>query len=232
MPQTAQYDPTRRDRVFLVLAGIFLTHALLGELIGGKLFTAWGWVMSIGVVPWPVVFVTTDLVNEYYGEKAVRQLTLLAIGLIVYTFAVLAICMQVTAADISPVSDGAFIEVFGQSMWIIAGSIVAFAISQLLDAKVFVMLRSRTQGRSLWLRAVGSTVISQLIDTFVINSIAFGLPGRLDGGEVVELSITNYGYKFLIALGTLPVIYAGHGIMDRYLRGDATATKKAIEDQS
>lgn len=235
---TGHHDPSRRERVFVVLAGIFITHALLGELVGGKLLTAWGWVMSIGVIPWPVVFVTTDLVNEYYGPKAVRRLTLLAIGLIVYTFLLLAICMQVTAADISPVSDAAFTEVFGQSMWIIVGSIVAFAISQLLDAGVFAFLRTRTAGRLLWLRAVGSTVVSQLIDTFVINSIAFGLPGKLDSGEVVELSVTNYGYKFLIALATLPVIYAGHGIMDRYLRGDrsdrgdARAKSTQTESQS
>jgi uncharacterized integral membrane protein (TIGR00697 family) len=128
--------------------------------------------------------------------------------------------MQVTAAGISPVTDAAFDMVFGQSMWIIAGSLVAFASSQLLDAVVFVLLRRRTGPRLLWLRAVGSTVISQLIDTFIINGIAFGLSGRLDGAQVLELSVTNYGYKFLIAVGTLPVIYAGHGVMDRYLRGD------------
>jgi len=215
-------EPSRRDRVFLVLAGIFITHALLGELIGGKLFTAWGWVMSIGVIPWPVVFVTTDLVNEYFGPKAVRRLTLLAMGLIVYTFALLFVCMQVTAADISPVSDAAFDAVFGQSSWIIVGSLVAFAISQLIDAAVFVALRKRTGERLLWARAVGSTIVSQLIDTFVINGIAFGVSGKLTSMQVVELSATNYGYKFLIAIATMPVIYAGHGLMDRYLRGDGS----------
>jgi uncharacterized integral membrane protein (TIGR00697 family) len=217
-----QYDPSRRERVFLVLAGIFLTHAILGELIGGKLFTAAGYVISIGVIPWPVVFITTDLVNEYYGPQAVRRLTILAIALILYVFVLLFICMQVPAATISPVDDGSFHVVFGQSMWIIAGSLIAFAVSQLLDAHIFVFARKYTDGRLLWLRAVGSTVISQLIDTFVINSIAFGLGGQLDGTEVVELSLTNYTYKFLIALATLPLIYLGHGLIDRYFfRSDA-----------
>lgn len=206
--------------MFLVLAGVFITHALLGELIGGKLFVFSGWVMSIGVLPWPIVFVTTDLVNEYYGPKAVRRLTFLAVALIIYTFLLLAVCMQVTAADISPVDDASFNRVFGQSMWIIVGSLVAFVLSQLIDAAVFVFLRERTRGKLLWARAVGSTVISQLIDTFVINSIAFGLPGKLSSGEVVELSVTNYGYKFLVALLTLPIIYLGHGAMDRYLAGE------------
>jgi len=216
-----EHAPSRRDRVFLVLAGIFITHALLGELIGGKLFTAWGWVMSIGVIPWPVVFVTTDLVNEYYGPRAVRRLTLMTVGLIVYAFVLLLVCMQVTAAGISPVSDAAFDMVFGQSMWIIVGSLVAFALSHMLDAMVFVVLKKRTGERLLWLRAVGSTIFSQLVDTFVINGIAFGLSGKLTSGQVVELSVTNYGYKFLIAVATVPVIYAGHGLMDRYLRGEA-----------
>lgn len=221
MSSNAAHDPSRRDRVFLVLAGIFITHALLGELIGGKLIVVYGWTMSIGVIPWPAVFVTTDLVNEYYGPKAVRQLTLLAVGLIIYAFVLLFVCMQVTAASISPVSDEAFDMVFGQSMWIIAGSLVAFALSQWLDAAVFVQLRRRTGERGLWLRAVGSTVVSQLVDTFVINGIAFGMSGKLTGAQVTELSVTNYGYKFLIALGTLPVIYLGHGLMDRYLKRDA-----------
>jgi uncharacterized integral membrane protein (TIGR00697 family) len=216
-----QYDPSRRERVFLVLAGIFLTHAILGELIGGKLFTTAGYVISIGVIPWPVVFITTDLVNEYYGPKAVQRLTLLAIALILYVFVLLFICMQVPAAAISPVDDGSFRTVFGQSLWIIAGSLIAFAISQALDSGLFVLARKYTEGRLLWLRAVGSTVFSQLVDTFVINSIAFGLPGQLDGGEVVELSLTNYTYKFLVALATLPLIYLGHGLIDRYFRGDA-----------
>jgi uncharacterized integral membrane protein (TIGR00697 family) len=214
------WSPTRRDAVFLVLAGVFITHALLGEVVGGKLVEIGGWTMSVGVIPWPVVFVTTDLVNEYYGPRAVRRLTLLAVVLIAYAFLVLYLCMGVSASGISPVSDAAFAEVFGQSMWIIVGSIIAFAVSQLLDVGVFGLVRRRTGERWLWARAVGSTVVSQLVDTFVINAIAFGLPGKITGAQVIELSVTNYAYKFLIAIATLPVIYAGHGIVSRYLARD------------
>jgi len=215
-----EWAPTRRDAVFLVLAGVFITHALLGEFVGGKLVEVGGWTMSVGVIPWPVVFVTTDLVNEYFGARAVRRLTFLAVGLIAYSFLVLYLCILVPAGEISAVSDAAFREVFGQSMWIIVGSITAFAISQLLDVGVFALVRKHTGERWLWARAVGSTVVSQLIDTFIINAIAFGLPGMLTATQVVELSVTNYAYKFLIAVATLPVIYAGHGIVSRYLSGD------------
>jgi hypothetical protein len=185
--------------------------------------------MSVGVVPWPFVFVTTDLVNEYYGPRAVRRLTLLTIGLILYAFLVLALCMSIPAAGVSPVSEDAFDMVFGQSMWIIVGSVSAFAASQLVDVFVFSFVRQTTRGRHLWARAVGSTIVSQLIDTFVINAIAFGLSGKLSADDVVKLSLTNYGYKFLVALGTLPLIYLGHGVLDRLmgpaslLEGDATA---------
>jgi queuosine precursor transporter len=218
--ESHRYRPSRRETAFLGLAAIFLADALLGELIGGKLILVRGWVMSIGVIPWPVVFVVTDLVNEYYGPRAVRRLTLLAVGLILYAFVLLVICLSIAAAPFSPVPDAAFRSVFGQSLWIIAGSLVAFATSQLIDAAVFVLAKSRTKARWLWLRALGSTLVSQLVDTFVINAIAFGLPRKLSYAQVVQLSATNYGYKALIALGTLPLVYLGHAILGRWLAAD------------
>ncbi len=215
-----QWAPSVRDTIFVVLAGVFITNALLGELAGGKLIFVGGWVMSVGVLPWPIVFITTDLVNEYYGPKAVRRLTWLAVALIVYAFLILQLCISIPAWERSPVGDPAFSQVFAQSQWIIVGSLVAFAISQLLDAGLFVVLRRWTSGRLLWLRALGSTVVSQLIDTFVINSIAFGLPGKITPAEVVSLSVSNYVYKFLIALATVPIIYLGHAVVDRLLDRD------------
>ncbi len=218
-------DASRRELVFLVLSGVFVTHAILGELVGGKLIEVGGWVMSIGVIPWPAVFITTDLVNEYFGPRAVQKLTLLTIILIVYAFAIIYACIGLPAAAISPVDDVSFQLVFGQSMWIILGSVIAFAVSQLVDAAVFVIARRYTRGQMLWLRAVGSTVVSQLGDTFVINAIAFGLSGKLTAVQIVDLSVTNYGYKFLIAIATLPLIYLGHGVVDAYLRKPAAVTR-------
>lgn len=232
-----RFRPTRRESAFLVLAAIFLCHALLGELIGGKLIEFKGWTMSVGVIPWPIVFVVTDLINEHYGPKAVRRLTLIAVALIGYTFLLLLVCMNVRASPISPVSDESFHSVFGQSLWIIVGSLVAFAISQVVDAAAFVFVRSRTQDRLLWARSVGSTVISQLVDTYVINAIAFGIPGKLSVAQVVNLSNTNYGYKLLIAIATLPVIYLGHGMAERYfasstIHRDETEPVQSVEATS
>lgn len=208
---------TRRDLVYLALAGFFVSNAILGEVTGGKLFTLGPFTLSIGVIPWPVVFLTTDLINEYFGREGVRRLTFMTIGLIIYAFIILFLAMQVPAAAFSPVSDAQFAAVFGQSLWIIAGSVVAFGISQLVDVAVFWLVRHRTGGRFLWMRATGSTVVSQLIDSIVIIGIAFWLPGKVQTSEFLAVAASNYSYKFLIAVGMTPIIYAAHSLIDRFL---------------
>src|SRR5574341_1927977 len=139
--------------------------------------------MSIGVLPWPVVFIATDLINEYFGREGVKKITLMTIGLISYAYLVLFASIYVPAASFSPVTDEQYRAVFGQSLWIIAGSITAFAASQLVDVTIFWLVRHKTGGSYLWLRATGSTVVSQLIDSFVIIGIAFWLPGKVKTAE-------------------------------------------------
>ena len=208
---------TRRDIVYLALAGFFVTNAILGELTGGKLFTLGPFTLSIGVIPWPVVFIATDLINEYFGREGVRRLTLMTIGLIVYAFVVLLLAMQVPAASFSPVTDAQFRAVFGQSLWIIVGSVIAFAVSQLIDVAIFWLVRHKTGKRYLWMRATGSTVVSQLIDSVVIIGIAFWLPGKVQTSEFLTVAASNYSFKLLVALGTTPFLYAGHAVIDRFL---------------
>ncbi len=208
---------TRRDIVYLALAGFFVTNAILGELTGGKLFTLGPFTLSIGVIPWPVVFIATDLINEYFGREGVKRLTFMTIALIVYAFLVLFFAIQVPAAAFSPVSDAQFYAVFGQSLWIIVGSVIAFAVSQLVDVGIFWLVRHRTGGRFLWLRATGSTVVSQLIDSIVIIGIAFWLPGKIKTSEFLTVAGSNYSFKLIIALGITPLLYAGHAAIDRFL---------------
>jgi hypothetical protein len=225
MPQT------RREFVFFILGGFFLTNALVAELTGGKLFTvpAYGldWLkldfvtLSIGVIPWPVVFLTTDLVNEYFGKSGVRKLTFLAVGMIAYSFVVLFAAIGVPTWEHSPVTHEQFRAVFGQSMWIIVGSITAFLTAQLIDVLVFLAVRRRTGGRYLWLRATGSTVISQLIDTFIVGFIAFVVPGSLTMKQWIPLAVGSYVFKLVVAVLITPLIYLGHGIIDRYLEHES-----------
>lgn len=207
----------KREILFTILAGIFITNAVAGELIGGKLIQLGPFTMSIGIIPWPVVFLTTDLINEYYGKKGVRRLTLLTSLLIVYTFILLFIGMNIPASGISPIRDEQFIGVFGQSMWIIVGSIIAFLASQLIDVVVFWLIRKRTGHKMIWLRATGSTVVSQFIDSFIVTGIAFWLPGKLAFGDFINTAATGYSAKLIIAVLLTPLIYLGHRIIHRYL---------------
>ena len=87
----------RKDIVYVILAGIFITNALVAELIGGKLIYIGEVVMSLGILPWPIVFITTDLINEYFGEKGVKKLSFITAGLIAYTFFLLLIGLQIPA---------------------------------------------------------------------------------------------------------------------------------------
>jgi uncharacterized integral membrane protein (TIGR00697 family) len=208
---------SRRDLVYLALAGFFVSNAILGEVTGGKLFTLGPFTLSIGVIPWPVVFLSTDLINEYFGREGVRRLTFMTIALIIYAFMVLFLAMQVPAAAFSPVTDAEFEAVFGQSLWIIVGSVTAFALSQLVDVGIFWLVRHKTGGRFLWMRATGSTVVSQFIDSIVIIGIAFWLPGKIKTAEFLTVAASNYSYKFLIAVGMTPFIYMAHSAIDRFL---------------
>ena len=216
---------SRRDFVFIILAGIFITNAVVAELIGGKLIQIGPFVMSIGIIPWPVVFLTTDIINEYYGKKGVKRLSLITAALIAYAFVILFFAIRVKAADgISAVTDEQFRAVFGQSMWIIAGSIAAFLISQTVDVFLFWLLRDKTGGKMLWLRSTGSTIVSQLIDTFVVLGIAFWLPGKMTTSVFINAALTGYSCKLIIAVALTPVIYVVHAAVDRYL-GDEEAHK-------
>ncbi len=209
---------SRKDIVFLILAGFFITNAIVAELIGGKLVTFFGtFTQSIGIVMWPVVFIVTDLVNEYYGQKGVRKLSYITVALIAFTFVVLFICMHIPATSFSPVSDESFKKVFGQSMYIIIGSIFAFIVSQLVDSTIFWMLRERTGKNMIWLRSTGSTVISQLVDTFIVQFIAFVVPGVWTMNEFVKNASFGYAFKLMVAIAIIPVIYLVHFLVDRYL---------------
>ncbi len=218
----------RKNILFIILAGFFVTNAVVGELIGGKLIQFGPFTMSIGIIPWPVVFLSTDLINEYFGKKGVRILTLLTVFLILYTFLILFGGMNIPAAGISPVPDEQFRVVFGQSMWIIAGSITAFLASQLIDVVVFWFIRHRTGRKMIWLRATGSTVISQLIDSFIVTGIAFWLTGKLAFGEYINTASTGYLVKLIIAVLITPLIYLGHHLIHRYLGEEQS--EKIIEE--
>ena len=222
----AQTPGERRQLLFIVLAGVFVGNALLAELIGGKLFQVPTpfrvFTLSVGIVLWPVVFVFTDIVNEYFGRRGVRQLSFLAAVIIGYAYFALTLTQCVPAADFSPVDDASFRRVFLQSQWIIVGSIIAFLLAQLIDVTVFWLIRRQTGHRFLWLRATGSTVVSQLIDTFVVQFVGLYLPWRL-GGQGIDFptflnsASSGYLFKIFVAVAITPLLYLVHRLIDAWL---------------
>jgi uncharacterized integral membrane protein (TIGR00697 family) len=248
----------KKNRLFIILAGIFITNALLAEMIGVKIFSLektlglnpanlniLGFTMDFnltaGVMIWPIVFITTDLINEYFGKPGVKRISYLTAGLIGYVFVVVFLTMRLAPAEFWNYTkdtegnvvnmDIAFNKIFGQGQRIIIGSLTAFILSQLIDVFVFQKIKSVTGNKYLWLRATGSTLISQFIDSFVVLFIAFY--GVFTNSQIVAIGITNYIYKFLIAIALTPIIYLGHNIIDGYLGKDeaekisAEATEKS-----
>jgi uncharacterized integral membrane protein (TIGR00697 family) len=209
----------RKDIVYIVLAGIFITNAIVAELIGGKLIYVGSFVMSVGILPWPIVFITTDLINEYFGDKGVKKLSLITACLIAYAFVILYGALQIPAVQgAGLVTDDQFNGVFGQSLWIIVGSITAFLVSQLIDVTAFHFFKNKTGNKMIWLRSTGSTVISQLFDSFIVLGIAFWLTGKMSTEVYITSAFTGYFVKLILAVVLTPFIYLGHSIIQKYLK--------------
>lgn len=209
---------SKKDTVYVILAGIFITNAVVAELIGGKLIQLGPYVMSVGILPWPIVFITTDLINEYFGEKGVKKLSLITASLIAYCFVLLYFALKIPAVKgENLVSDAQFNGVFGQSMWIIVGSITAFMVSQLIDVTIFHFFKNKTGNKMIWLRSTGSTVISQLFDSFIVLGIAFWMTGKMTAEVYIASAFTGYFVKLIIAICLTPLIYLGHSLIEKYI---------------
>lgn len=233
-PMRQAHRLTRPQKLFVVCAGIFITALVVAEATASKFFTAFSLpftisilgvefnevIMTAGVLAFPVTFIVTDLLNEYYGKPGIRFVTYLGMVMIIFEFGLLQLAMGVPTAPISPVPEEAFNTVFGATGRIIMASIVAYVIGQLADISLFHWLRKLTEGKHLWLRATGSTLGSQFLDTFIVLTVAFA--GQLGMAEILAITLFNYSYKFIIAVVITPVIYAAHWVMDRYL-GEETA---------
>ena len=244
----------KKNNLFSVLSGLFLTNALVAEMVGTKIFSlektlnlppaqipllgdfVLDFNLTAGVVLWPIVFITSDIINEYFGKAGVRKISLTTAGFIAYAFVMIYLATQLVPADFwlsinsadsagNPLNiNEAFNRIFLQSLGIIIGSLVAFLVGQLLDAVTFQWIRRLTGSRIIWLRATGSTLISQLIDSFIVLVIAFYVFGnpRWKFEQVISVGIINYIYKFVVALIMIPLLYIMHFAIKSYLGGKAS----------
>jgi queuosine precursor transporter len=242
-------------KLFIFLAGIFVANAVIAEVIGVKIFslektlgfepldyTLFGeehmsFSLTAGALPWPVIFIFTDIINEYYGVKGVRFLSYLTAILITVAFFILFGVIQLTPADwwvTSKTNDGvpdmqkAVQAIFGQGLYIIIGSIMAFIVGQIADAFVFSKIKRFTGENKIWLRATTSTLFSQLIDSYVVIFIAFYFGSNWSVGKCFAIGTNNYIYKFFMAIAMTPMVYVMHYVIERYL-GKALAGKMKID---
>ncbi len=256
----------KSTRLFIILSGFFIANVMVAEFMGVKIFSleetfgfkaadihlfgsSYSFNLTCGVLLWPVVFVMTDIMNEYYGRKGVRFISWLAVILISYGFIMLFAAMNTTpnswwitskqTAGIENMNS-AYNGIFGQGLGIILASMTAFLIGQLIDVFVFRSIKKRTGEKHIWLRATGSTLVSQFIDSFVVLVIAFyfyprlvpnqGSPWPLD--QVIAIGIVNYIYKFCVAILLTPLIYFVHYRIEKYLGHEqATRMKRAAMGQ-
>ncbi len=208
---------TRKEWLFLGMAGIFITNAIVAELISAKEVDIGLFPIIAGIVPWPVVFLLTDVMNEYYGKQAVQRLSWITSMCIGFCFLVVFVAVQLPFSSTSWAKEEEFNKIFAGSLWIMIGSILAFLVSQFVDIKMFWLMRKLTGGKLIWLRSTGSTVISQLVDSFLVLFIGFYLPGKKTISDVMYYGFTGYATKLVIAVSLTPLIYLMHFIVKRYL---------------
>ncbi len=230
--------------LFYILGSFFIANAILAEFIGVKIFSLestfglaplnltilgienLSFNLTAGVLLWPIVFVMTDIINEYFGRKGVRFMSFTAAILIAYAFVMVYFSMGLVPAGFwierttstgTVNMDIAFNTIFGQGLWIIIGSLTAFLVGQLVDVTVFHYLKSFTGSSKIWLRATGSTLVSQLVDSFVVLFIAFYIGAGWDLKLVLVIGLVNYIYKFFVAVLITPLLYLLHSLIDKYL---------------
>lgn len=243
----------KANRLFIVLAGFFLANALLAEFIGVKIFSLeatfganpFHWQLlgisgtldfSAGVLLWPFVFILTDTINEYFGVRGVRFISWVAVIFICYAFLAAYASISLAPAGFW-VDAGATLGVpdiglaygliFGQGLWTIGGSVTAFLIGQLVDVVIFHGIRRFTGERWVWLRATGSTAVSQILDSFVVLYIAFVIgPQKWPVSQFLAVGTVNYIYKMSAAIAMIPLLYLMRRLIERYLGHEVAQTMR------
>lgn len=183
--------------------------------------------LSVGVLPWPIIFILTDVINDYFGLKTVRFISIIAVVFVSVAFLILYIAIHTTPESSwwigsntqngVPNMQNAYQSIFGQGMNIILASILAFFIGQMIDAFIFQNIKKITKDKYVGLRATVSTLVSQLMDSVVVTVVAFYFLSNMSLGMALALAFTAYMYKFCMALLSTPILYAVHYIIEKYL---------------
>lgn len=233
----AQVRMSTAQQVYLWLAALFVASLLVADVLGVKLFRIpLGFSFHVpwqpepidaiqhtcGMLTFPITFLLTDLVNEFYGKRAARRLVWVGFAAGGFAFLVMNIALAMPHWVVGfNIEAKSFDDVFSSSRIMYLASLSAYLVGSLSDIAIFGWLKRLTGGKRVWLRATGSTVVSQAIDSFIVTWLAFsvgrvlfqaGLPA-MPMAEVLKTAATGYMLKFVIAIGLTPVIYLGRWLM-------------------
>ena len=211
-------ETTASHKLFVYLCAVFVSCLLLGDIVGGKnIATPFG-PISVGIIPFPVTFLLTDIVNDFYGTRGARFLTILGFWMAAFAYLILQISTFIPADSSTYFTQPEFSKIFGGSAQLFVASIVAYLIGQFLDIRVFQFWKALTRSRHLWLRATGSTILSQIIDTVTINAIFWRWTAQKNWGWIFAKIGREYSVKLVVAIGLTPLVYGLHGLIVGWLK--------------
>ncbi|MDA8948047.1 queuosine precursor transporter [Flavobacteriaceae bacterium] len=203
-------------KIYLYLAGLFITSLVVSNLIFQKFFywrpfeiSVFGnqlFELSVGILPYPITFLITDLISEIYGKKKANQVVIAGIFASFFSMGILLIANTVPALDNSPIDDTTFQSVFALSPIAVLASMIAYLSAQFVDIRLYHFWKRLTQGRMLWLRNNFSTFSSQLIDTVSVISL-LSLFGILEWDMFWGLVLSGFLFKILVAAFDTPLLY-------------------------
>jgi queuosine precursor transporter len=221
-PRAWEVGLERKQRAYILLTALFVAALIAGDFIGGKFFAFAGHTLSAGIIPFPLTFVLTDVVNEFYGKEGARRLTYVGFLAAVFVWGVINLALSLPTVSDSPISDAVFRSAFGTSARLYVASLSAYLVGQFLDITIFGLLRRSTGERLLWLRSTGSTVLSQAIDSLSVSFVF--LVGTRPSSFILANAANNYVGKLVMAVLLTPLVYLGHTVLHRYFDGAEAET--------
>ena len=201
----------RAEKAYLILAAIFLSALVASNLIFQKFFHwspfgLYTFELSVGILPYPITFIVTDLVSEIYGRRRANQMVFLGFIASVFTLGIIVLANVAPATDWSPINNQTFSQVFGFTYIAVGASMAAYLIAQLVDVQMFHFWKKLTNGKHLWLRNNASTFTSQLVDTLVILLILCSFD-VIAWERFSSLLINGFLFKVLVAMTDTPIVY-------------------------
>ncbi len=209
-------------KIYLILAALFITSLVVSNLIFQKFFSwdffgIYTFEISVGILPYPITFLVTDLISEIYGKKKANQVVITGIFASFFSLLIIYISNVVPATEWSPINNTIFTKVFGLSFIAVFSSMIAYLLAQFVDIRIYHFWKKKTKGKHLWLRNNFSTITSQFIDTFSILVLLCSF-GVIEWTLFNKLLLSGFLFKVLVAFMDTPILYAGVHLFRRIFK--------------